>query len=331
MAQVAYANELFELFGDECVRMSVDDKNKINVGTLAVSRFFQIQKFFPVNDAPNYNDHDFPYPDSKIVPSGYLVMQSKEKGDRYRCCRSQSPPPRRAHSSRRTRSLLPIREPSTAGCRTSVDKSGRQHVNYRRTGNLYVFNHAVRFAKTSAQTLANDLLHLLADLKVAEGKKAVLLVSDNGPDWNPKFLQTFLCLGRLWRDLKLDVLVQTSYAAGFSRYNMVERAWAPLSWKLVGVTLPATLEGESLPPWQQTGIPEAEQRAKEIEVFDDAMAKLNQYWSQCEIDGFSVHPIAVPCLTSTPDKYSDEETVRSFLKAGVQEHATITKSELQAF
>ena len=34
IAQVNYANELFELFSDECVRNSADDKNKINVGTV---------------------------------------------------------------------------------------------------------------------------------------------------------------------------------------------------------------------------------------------------------------------------------------------------------
>ena len=77
MAQVGYANELFELYSDECVRISADDKNKVNIGTLAVSRFYQINKFFPMNDSPNYGDHDFPHPDCKIVPSGYLVMQTR--------------------------------------------------------------------------------------------------------------------------------------------------------------------------------------------------------------------------------------------------------------
>ena len=108
-------------------------------------------------------------------------------------------------------------------------------------------------------------------------KKAVLLISDNGPDWNPKFLQTFLYLGRLWRDLKLDVLAQTSYAAGYSRYNMIERAWAPLSWQLVGVTLPATLEDEASPPWQQTNISSAERREKEVKVLAAAIHLLGDY------------------------------------------------------
>ena len=42
---------------------------------------------------------------------------------------------------------------------------------------------------------------------------------------------------------------------------MVERAWAPLSWRLVGVTLPITLPGEDTPLCQQTDLsPEALQQ-----------------------------------------------------------------------
>ena len=111
------------------------------------------------------------------------------------------------------------------------------------------------FHKTSPMTHANDLHYLLSVAGVARGKKAVLLITDNGPDWNPKFPQTFLYLGLVWRDLQLDSLVQTTYTPGYSRFNMTERAWAPLSWHLLGVTLPITLPGESVPPWLQKGLP----------------------------------------------------------------------------
>lgn len=331
MAQVGYANELFELFHDEAARISVDDKNKVNVGTLAVSRFFHISKFFPVDDSPNYGDHDFPYPDSKIVPSGYLVMETKGQSRTSR--RSRSEPPRQPTGSirHRSRSLSPSRStPPSPDCLTSLDKFDRQHVRYGRTGRLFVFNRATKFAKTSPQTHANDLFRLLNEMKVADEKKAILLISDNGPDWNPKFLQTFLYLGRLWRDLKLDVLVQTSYAAGYSRYNMIERAWAPLSWQLVGVTLPATLAGEDLPPWQQKNLPVAEQKEKEVKVFDEAILTLNDYWMEVTIDGYPVVPIHVPCAPPQPPApYNDEDTVRSHIKAGVTDHQT--KAEPKAF
>ena len=48
---------------------SCDDMNKIKVGPLAVSRYHQIERFFPTEDTPNYSDHDFPVP-------GYISFHS---------------------------------------------------------------------------------------------------------------------------------------------------------------------------------------------------------------------------------------------------------------
>ena len=118
MAEVAYANELFELFSDECIQLLVDDKNKINVGALAVLRYFQINRFFPVNDKPDYNDHDFPHPDCKIVPSGYLITDTKFRGRCHR--RSSSLPLSQCADvsiSRCSRSLSPPRY-DLHGCAT---------------------------------------------------------------------------------------------------------------------------------------------------------------------------------------------------------------------
>lgn len=51
--------------------------NKIKVGALAVSRYHQIQRFFPVDDAPNVPDHDFPVPGYLLIPSGYMRLVKK--------------------------------------------------------------------------------------------------------------------------------------------------------------------------------------------------------------------------------------------------------------
>ena len=40
--------EAAELFKEDVIQLSADDKNKINVGTLAVSRYHWISKFFLV-------------------------------------------------------------------------------------------------------------------------------------------------------------------------------------------------------------------------------------------------------------------------------------------
>ena len=73
-AQVNIIEELAEMFSAETIAISADDKNKVNVGTLAVNRHFSINNMFATNDQPNYPDHDLPYPNAKRVPAGYLLL-----------------------------------------------------------------------------------------------------------------------------------------------------------------------------------------------------------------------------------------------------------------
>ena len=53
-----------------------DDMNKVKVGTLAVSRYHQLERYFPTDDVPNYPDHDFPVPGYHLIPSGYMRLTS---------------------------------------------------------------------------------------------------------------------------------------------------------------------------------------------------------------------------------------------------------------
>ena len=75
-AQVAYRREFTVCFDSECAIFSCDDMNKVKVGALAVSRYHQLQRFFPTDDAPNVPDHDFPIPGYLIIPSGYMRLRS---------------------------------------------------------------------------------------------------------------------------------------------------------------------------------------------------------------------------------------------------------------
>ena len=292
MAQIGYCNELFQLHADEGLRISADDKNEINVGSLAVSRYFQLRRFFPTADSPNHLDRDFPYAGSKISPSGYLVLSTKPSAS-HRRCRSLSPQrsTERNVNHRRCRSVSP--EPKGNGNFIVRDKLGRSHVRYGRTGPLYIINRAIKFHSSSAMGHANDLYQLLSSRTTSQGKRAVLLITDNGHDWSPKSLKTFLYLGRLWKNLNLDILVQTTHAAGHSRFNEIEHAWAPLSMKLTGVTLPITLPGETVPPNQQH-LGEDELYQKETRVFDNALHLLNGYWNIMTYDGYSVNSSTVP-------------------------------------
>ena len=69
---------------------------------------------------------------------------------------------------------------------------------------------------------------------------------------NPTSYVNIFYLGRLWRDINLTKLTGIIYPAGRSAYNPIEHTWSPLSNRLTTVILPATLDGEDLPPCKQS-------------------------------------------------------------------------------
>ena len=77
-----FVGQLTEVFSDETKAISADDKSKVNVGTLAVSRHFSVKNIFATNDQPNNPDHDFAYTNAKIVPAGYLLLSSRNRRSR---------------------------------------------------------------------------------------------------------------------------------------------------------------------------------------------------------------------------------------------------------
>ena len=79
-ARVAYRREFAQKFLNFCAIFSCDDMNKVKVGALAVRRYHQIERFFPVDDCPNVPDHDFPVPGYLLIPSGYMRLL-KDAGD----------------------------------------------------------------------------------------------------------------------------------------------------------------------------------------------------------------------------------------------------------
>ena len=60
-AQVNLINELSQIHSRETALLSVDNKNKVEIGNPAISRRSSIRKIYLTKDAPNYNEHDFPY------------------------------------------------------------------------------------------------------------------------------------------------------------------------------------------------------------------------------------------------------------------------------
>ena len=130
---------------------------------------------------------------------------------------------------------------------------------------------------------ANDMLPLIKSAKEASEKPFLTIVGDDGPDMSPASYMNIFYFGRLWRDIDLTKLTAITYPSGSS-------AWSSLSNKLTGVTLPATLEGEELPPNKQSGLTEEELERKSAEMFDNVSEMLGEYWNNVSYDSLTVLP-----------------------------------------
>ena len=80
--QVNLVNKMTYLCRSNTMAMSVDNKNKVKVGIPATSRHTNIRTFHLLDHASNYHDHDFPNPNSKLVPAGYQILRHELKRSR---------------------------------------------------------------------------------------------------------------------------------------------------------------------------------------------------------------------------------------------------------
>ena len=127
--------QLSEKHKDKVLRMSCDNKNKLNVGVVATSRKQKIRRFFPTNDAPNYPDHDFPYPNAKLIPAGYKVLHDRPSRSRS----AERYVPGKKSIRDRTRSLSPVSRNDI------LDKKGRKVIKWPRNGPMELYIYAQRF------------------------------------------------------------------------------------------------------------------------------------------------------------------------------------------
>ena len=80
-----FVGELAELFSEETIAISADDKNKVNVGTLAVSRHFSINSilYLPRTISPTTPFTVFLIPMPKLFQLDIYYLD-QEIGDRSR-------------------------------------------------------------------------------------------------------------------------------------------------------------------------------------------------------------------------------------------------------
>lgn len=112
-----------------------------------------------------------------------------------------------------------------------------------------------------------------------DGKSALFIVADGGPDYNTNHATNWFFYGRFFRDMNLDALVVTSFCPGDSAMNPIEHLWGPCTRRLTGVSLPSTLPGETRRPSQQALPPDVRVQ-QEHTVFNAAMTQIQRsYWN----------------------------------------------------
>lgn len=249
-ARVRLVREFAAFYSKNVLILSCDNKNKVNVGVLATSRMQKINRFFCVDDNPDYNDHDFPL-GYKITPMGYMILHQTDEAE------------------------------------TFTDDRDRKMLKLSCNGPLYIFNRAPCISDTGVITPhITDLCEVIDTHK--ESRSIVALIVDNGSDYNLTCVTNILFLVRLWKQLKLDALIQVSYCPGYSAYNPIEHGWSICTRALTAVTLPAVLPGEILPPCGQTGLREEEVLAKERCMMSNAREILDSHWNSLTYNGFPV-------------------------------------------
>ncbi len=142
----------------------------------------------------------------------------------------------------------------------TIDSVGRTIYSLPTCGKSYVVNRGNAFFTSSIEPHFDDLLKILPHKLGA--KSILVLIPDNGPDWNWSCLANILYASELFRQLDLDALMSASHCPGESAYNQIEHLWAPLTTAIAKVTFPAILPGEKVIPTKQTALSPAEQEAK---------------------------------------------------------------------
>ena len=200
---------------------------------------------------------------------------------------------------------------STAPCmiRDSLD---RPHFKVPHTGSTTVCVRSAKFHSSTCEMHIHDLKPILEAI-VSEGKTIVTLIVDGGPDWSTSSLLNALYFMRLWKACNLDMLCVTSFAARYSAYNPIEHLWSVLSKKLASVRLSAVATGDNKAPYYISGISEDQRKAKESQVFDDAIEQVaDVHWNKAFFDGFPIIPVPIKCSNHFA---SDHDIAHRFLKA----------------
>ena len=180
------------------------------------------------------------------------------------------------------------------------------------SGSSYVFLRAQKFHPTIVATYVTDLMQILKPHIELHDTLSFILLSDEGPDFTPNSVLSSIYFFCLFKELNLDLLSVSIYAARYSAFNPIEHLWSTLSNKLAGVVLLSKLGGECQPRSQQSGLSKETVPQKEKVLSNKAIENVLTHWKNKKFDDFDVNTSAIPCAEAK-NRWDYYERVKAFL------------------
>ena len=322
-ARVKYRRELAQMFREHFSVISVDCMNQLrcSFNTMA-SRYHQINTYYLEDDEPDNYDHDFPVPRYLIKPSGILELSNKTSEDTILNYFSNLSPHEVSEIDDKVVTecvmndmLISIEQSVDSSDNKFIkDSHGRKHFITPHSGPSYVFLRPSKLLPVNMETHNGDIAPMMKKI-TSDDKSAVLLISDRGPDRCQEYYANEYFYYMLWKQYKLDILIVTSFAPGYSAYNPIEHLWAPLSRSLTGVKGNPITDGDDRPPAYMAGLSTLERTQKEIGVFDREMGKVQKYWEEKTFDGWPIITQAVESNQCLRDIDTEYERVKAYFKS----------------
>ncbi|CAG8550095.1 7005_t:CDS:2 [Dentiscutata heterogama] len=140
-------------------------------------------------------------------------------------------------------------------------------------------------------------------------KPVVVMISDGGPDENPRYRKTVQMMVDHFTKYDLDTIIVACFAPHQSASNPVERRMAPLSHDLAGIILPHDTFGSHLDAQLKTSDEELEKRN-----FKAAGGVLTSVWEDTIIDGY---PVLVKYVDPSEESYCPNEKSAAWMEKHV--------------
>ena len=114
----------------------------------------------------------------------------------------------------------------------TTDSLGRLRMITPHSGPLFTYLRAQRFKSTTIVTHATDLFNIINTRDTYSSKAAIMLPSDNGPDFNPMSILNSLYMYRLFKKLIWFSFLVLHMPLVIRHSILLSIAWAPLTPKL---------------------------------------------------------------------------------------------------